>query len=67
MDNAAKEEVKTSGKPKKSLGTRGTPQQPPSSGKPSTRQRRKEAVVRARKNPEEDELLGELEKDLKIS
>ena len=67
MDNASNEEVKTSGKPKKSLGTRGTPQQPPSSGKPSTRQRRKEAVVRAQKNPEEDELLGELEKDLKIS
>ena len=67
MDNAAKEEVKTSGKPKKSLGTKGPPQKPPSSGEPGTRQRRKEAVVRARKNPEEDELLGELEKDLKIS
>ena len=52
MDNATKEEIKTSGKPKKSLGTRGAPQPPPSSGKPSTRQRRKEAVVRARKNPE---------------
>ena len=67
MDNTAKEEVKTSGKPKKSLGTRGPPQQPPSSGAPGTRQRRKEAVVRARKNPEEDELVGELEKDLTIS
>jgi hypothetical protein len=54
MDNAANEEAKTSGKPKKSLGTRGAPQQTPSSGAPGTRQRRKEAVVLARKNPEED-------------
>jgi len=67
MDNGAREEVKTSGKPKKSLGTRDTPQQSPSSREPNTRQRRKEAVVRARKNPEEDELLEELEKDLNIS
>ena len=67
MDNGAKEEVKTSGKPKKSLGTRGTPQQSPSSREPSTRQRRNEAVVRARKNPEEDELVGELEEDLNMA
>ena len=62
MVNRAKEEIKTSGQPTKSLGTRGNPRQTPSSRGP-----RKEAVVRARINSEEDELVGELEKDLNIS
>ena len=64
MGKKTSKETKASGKPKKSLDFR---RQPPSSREPGTRQRRTEAVVRARKNAEEDELMGELEKDLNIA
>ena len=67
MDNAANEEVKTWGKPKKSLGTRGPPRQPPPSEESGMSGRRTKAVFRARKNPEENELVGELEEDLNMA
>ena len=67
MRKKTREETKTSWHAKKSLGTRGPPRQPPSSGELGTRRRRTEAVVRARKNPEEDELVGELEEDLNMA
>ena len=51
----------------KSLGTRGTPRQPPSSREAGTRQRRTEAVVQEWKYPEEDELMGYLEREIDIA
>ena len=67
MGKRAHEETKASGKPKKSLGTRGTQRQPPPPGEPDKRQLRTEMVVRERKNPEAAQLVAELEKDLKIA
>ena len=67
MRKKTREETKTSGQAKKSLGTRGPPRQPPPSGESGTRRRRTEAVFRARKNPEENELVGELEEDLNMA
>jgi hypothetical protein len=67
MRKKTREETKTSGHAKKSLGTRGPRRQPPPSGESGTRRRRTEAVFRARKNPEEDEIVRELEKDINIA
>ena len=67
MPKKTSDETDDSGQPKKSLGKRGTRRQPPSSGEYDTRGPRKEAVVRARINSEEDELVGELEKDLNMA
>ena len=67
MRKKTREETKTSGHAKKSLGTRGSPRQPPSSGELGTRRPKTEAFSRARKNPEENEVGGELEEDLNMA
>ena len=67
MRKKTREETKTSGHAKNSLGTRGPPRQPPTSGELGTRRRRTEAVFCARKNSEENELVGELEEDLNMA
>ena len=67
MPKKTSDKTDDSGQPKKSLGTRGPPRQPPSSGELGTRRRRTEAVVRARKNPQKDEFVGELEEDLNMA
>ena len=67
MPKKTSDETDDSGQPKKSVGTRGTPRQPTSSGDSGTRRRRTEAVFPARKNPEDNVLVMELEEDLNMA
>jgi hypothetical protein len=67
MPKKTSDETDDSGQPKRTLGKKGTQRQPPFSGELGTRRLRTEAVIHARKNLEENELVGELEEDLNMA